>query len=154
MEKSIIMADNNLEFSAAVSNILRSKNFKVKTIPNGVLAAYSLNEIIGKMGKLPSVLIVDLSMPELDGLDLLSIIAKEGNLCTVVAVSSHFEYFDLKSFLRTPLVGVLKKTEPENFVEELLRLTDINSTKSSFNESTSAIDELLRDSHMDENQFN
>ena len=126
MNNSIIMADNNLEFSTAVANVLRGKNLKVRTINNGVSAAEQLNKDIGKGQRLPSILIVDLSLPELEGIELLSTLAKEGNLCTVLAISSDFEYNDLKSFLRTPLIGVLRKTEPEDFVHELLTLTDIN----------------------------
>jgi DNA-binding NarL/FixJ family response regulator len=95
-----------------------------------------------------------LSLPELEGLELLSILAKEGNLCTVVAISSHFEYFDLKSFLRTPLVGVLSKRDPENFVKELLILTDLRSTKSSIDRGAPVVETLINDTCADESNYN
>lgn len=154
MNHSIIMADNNLEFSGAVASILRRKNFDVKTISNGITAANNLNEEIGKIGRLPMVLIVDLSMPELDGLELLSRLAKEGNLCTVVAVSSHLEYFDLKSFLRTPLVGVLSKKDPETFVTELLTITHINYPKSPDTKKVATVDTLVADIRVDKKLCN
>jgi len=143
MNNSIIMADNNLEFSTAVANLMRKKNLKIKTIDNGVSAADQLNEEFGKGQRLPSVLIVDLSLPELDGIELLSTLAKEGNLCTVVAISSDFEYYDLKSFLRTPLIGVLRKTEPEAFVHELLKLTAINKPEQFNAENVTVIEPEL-----------
>ena len=143
MNNRIIMADNNLEFSTAVARILRTKNFDVSIIKNGESAADQLNKSIGKGQRLPLVLLVDLSLPELSGIEFLSTLAREGNLCTVVAISSDFEYYDLKAFLRTPLVGVLKKENADRLVEKLLKLTDTNAPETLNSNKVAGIESFL-----------
>jgi len=135
MNDNIVIADNDSEYSEAIAALLREKSFKVQTVANGIKAAEDLNKSISEGQRLPRLLIVDLSLPELDGIELLSNLAKEGNLCTVVAISSELKEEDLRSFIRTPFVKAIHKKDPKEVVEHLIAAANCTVRQSSTNKS-------------------
>ena len=80
--QKVMIADDNEDFSLILAGALRSK-FWVETCPDGTRALERLR------AERPDVLILDLMIPGMSGMDLLRAVRTEG-LCAVVMVTSRF----------------------------------------------------------------
>ena len=85
MLKEILVIDDNPDIRLLVSNILKEKNFLVRTAANYDQAVFEINK------KLPDLAIVDIKLdkPDKDGIDLLKLIIKKNKSTPVIMISGH-----------------------------------------------------------------
>ena len=85
MHKEILVIDDNPDIRLLVSNILKEQNFLVRTAANYDQAVFEINK------KLPDLAIIDIKLdkPDLDGIDLLKLIANKNRSLPVIMISGH-----------------------------------------------------------------
>ena len=85
MHKEILVIDDNPDIRLLVSNILKDKNYLVRTAANYDQAEFEINK------KLPDLAIIDIKLdkPDKDGIDLLKIITKKSITTPVIMISGH-----------------------------------------------------------------
>ena len=85
MHKEILVIDDNPDIRILVSNILKDKNYLVRTAANYDQAEFEINK------KLPDLAIIDIKLdkPDKDGIDLLKIITKKSITTPVIMISGH-----------------------------------------------------------------
>jgi DNA-binding NtrC family response regulator len=80
----ILVVDDEPDIRTLVKEILEDEGYQVSVAENGVLARQSLRE------RRPDLVLLDIWMPDLDGISLLKEWAEEGDLpCPVVMMSGH-----------------------------------------------------------------
>ena len=85
MHKEILVIDDNPDIRSLVSNILREKNYEVRTAANYDQAVFEINK------KLPDLAIIDIKLDKTDkdGIDLLKLVTKKNKLTPVIMISGH-----------------------------------------------------------------
>ncbi len=85
MHKEILVIDDNPDIRLLVSNILKERNFNVRTAANYDQAVFEINK------KLPDLAIIDIKLDKVDkdGIDLLKLISKKNKLIPVIMISGH-----------------------------------------------------------------
>ena len=85
MHKDILVIDDNPDIRLLVSNILKEKNFEVRSAANFDQAVFEINK------KLPDLAIIDIKLDKVDkdGIDLLKLIIKKNKLTPVIMISGH-----------------------------------------------------------------
>jgi len=85
MHKEILVIDDNPDIRLLVSNILKEKNFNVRTAANYDQAVFEINK------KLPDLAIIDIKLDKVDkdGIDLLKLVSKKNKLVPVIMISGH-----------------------------------------------------------------
>ena len=85
MHKEILVIDDNPDIRQLISNILKEKNFELKSAANYNQAIFEINK------KLPDLAIIDIKLdkPDKDGIDLLKTIMKKNKLTPVIMISGH-----------------------------------------------------------------
>ncbi len=85
MYKEILVIDDNPDIRQLISNILKEKNFEVRSAANFDQAIFEINK------KLPDLAIIDIKLdkPDKDGIDLLKLIMKKNKLTPVIMISGH-----------------------------------------------------------------
>ena len=85
MLKEILVIDDNPDIRLLVSNILKEKNFLVRTAANYDQAVFEINK------KLPDLAIIDIKLDKTDkdGIDLLKLVTKKDKLTPVIMISGH-----------------------------------------------------------------
>ena len=85
MLKEILVIDDNPDIRSLVSNILREKNYEVRTAANYDQAVFEINK------KLPDLAIIDIKLDKTDkdGIDLLKLVTKKNKLTPVIMISGH-----------------------------------------------------------------
>ena len=85
MHKEILVIDDNPDIRQLISNILKEKNFEVRSAANYDQAIFEINK------KLPDLAIIDIKLdkPDKDGIDLLKTIMKKNKLTPVIMISGH-----------------------------------------------------------------
>lgn len=79
----ILVADDEVDFATTVLARLNMRGFDVSTVHAG-------REIVGAVEELkPDVLILDLKMPDMDGLEVLQLLRERKNDVTVIIVTGH-----------------------------------------------------------------
>ena len=109
-ELTILVVDDDVGFSKCIVTSMIISGHRSMTIGNGHEAADYYRNLVNKEG-LPDLLLVDLSLPDLKGVEFLQQLAKEGILCTVLVMSADLSEEDIKELIRTPHVGVLNKKD-------------------------------------------
>ena len=107
---TVLVVDDDIGFAKCIVTSLITSGNRSMAIGNGQAAADHYRSIVNKEG-LPDLLLVDLSLPDLRGIEFLQQLAKEGILCTILITSSDLDCEDVKALLRTPHVGVLDKKD-------------------------------------------
>jgi CheY-like chemotaxis protein len=77
----ILVVDDDLDIRESLSSILTEEGFEVSTALNGLEALIAVNE-----GPSPHVIVLDLSMPVLDGHQLLTIMRERGLLARIPVI--------------------------------------------------------------------
>ncbi len=72
--KQVLVVDDDLEFSHALSTLLRVRNYSVRVTHNGHSALSALLE------QAPDIVLADVSMPEMNGLELCERVRQEPRL--------------------------------------------------------------------------
>ena len=85
MHKEILVIDDNPDIRQLISNILKEKNYEVRSAANYDQAIFEINK------KLPDLAIIDIKLdkPDKDGIDLLKLIMKKNKLTPVIMISGH-----------------------------------------------------------------
>ena len=85
MYKEILVIDDNPDIRQLISNILKEKNFEVRSAANFDQAIFEINK------KLPDLAIIDIKLdkPDKDGIDLLKLIMNKNKLTPVIMISGH-----------------------------------------------------------------
>ncbi len=84
---SVVIADDHSFFRAGLESILATSGFNVvASVGDGASALRAINEFA------PNFAILDIRMPELDGVETLSALRKEENQCPVILLAA--EYVD------------------------------------------------------------
>ncbi len=85
MNKEILVIDDNPDIRYLICNILKEKNFNVRSAANYDQAVLEINK------KLPDLAIIDIKLDraDKDGIDLLKLIMKRNNIVPVIMISGH-----------------------------------------------------------------
>tara|TARA_B100001057_G_scaffold496945_1_gene599786 strand:- start:68 stop:1438 length:1371 start_codon:yes stop_codon:yes gene_type:complete len=85
MNKEVLVIDDNPDIRYLICNILKEKNFSVRSAANYGQAILEINK------KLPDLAIIDIKLDraDKDGTDLLKLIMKKNNAIPVIMISGH-----------------------------------------------------------------
>ena len=85
MLKEILVIDDNPDIRFLICNILKEKNFEVRSAANYDQAVLEINK------RLPDLAIIDIKLdkPDKDGIDLLKLVAKKNKSTQVIMISGH-----------------------------------------------------------------
>tara|TARA_B100000579_G_C22834644_1_gene857987 strand:+ start:1297 stop:2667 length:1371 start_codon:yes stop_codon:yes gene_type:complete len=85
MNKEILVIDDNPDIRFLICNILKEKNFSVRSAANFDQAVLEINK------KLPDLAIIDIKLDraDKDGIDLLKLLMKKNNSIPVIMISGH-----------------------------------------------------------------
>ena len=85
MHKDILVIDDNPSIRQLITNILKEKNFDVRSAANYDQAVFEINK------KLPDLAIIDIKLDKIDkdGIDLLKLVIKKNKLTPVIMISGH-----------------------------------------------------------------
>ncbi len=79
----ILVADDEVDFATTVLTRLNMRGFDVSTVHSG-------REIVGTVEEQkPDILILDLKMPDMDGLEVLQLLREKKNNVKVIIVTGH-----------------------------------------------------------------
>jgi len=73
----VLLVDDNPTNLDVLARVLRAKNFRVRTVTSGALALEAMRR------QLPEVVLMDVSMPEMDGYDTCKAMAQEPGLAAI-----------------------------------------------------------------------
>ena len=85
MNKEILVIDDNPDIRYLICNILKEKNFSVRSAANYDQAVLEINK------KIPDLAIIDIKLDraDKDGIDLLKILIKKNNSIPIIMISGH-----------------------------------------------------------------
>ena len=85
MNKEILVIDDNPDIRYLICNILKEKNFSVRSAANYDQAVLEINK------KLPDLAIIDIKLDraDKDGIDLLKLLIKKNNSIPIIMISGH-----------------------------------------------------------------
>lgn len=99
---ALLLADSDLEFQQAAAGVLQG-HYQVRCCTNGKEALSILRQLK------PEVLVLDLMLPELDGISLLQIACDQGLCPKVLAVTSLVSPYVLETVARLGIEYVIRK---------------------------------------------
>ncbi|MGD1890228.1 MAG: response regulator [Cyclobacteriaceae bacterium] len=115
---SILAVDDDFAIRVILHNVLKN-SFNVSVFGNGIEVLLWLKE-----GNIPDVIVSDISMPELNGFDLLESLSQSGlyNSIPIIILSGH-EESEVKSQMlkyQNPVTFIRKPFDPINVQQHLL----------------------------------
>ncbi|NVK51368.1 MAG: response regulator transcription factor [Flavobacteriaceae bacterium] len=121
MEKKIklFIVDDHKMFLEGIQSILNDVSYieVIATAKNGADALKLLNNFT------PDVLITDINMPELNGIELIEIIKKQHSKTNVIAVSSHAESEVISEAIKAGVNGyILKNTGKSELLKAIKKV--------------------------------
>jgi DNA-binding response OmpR family regulator len=135
----ILVVDDNEEAALLLANLLKTSGYNSKTVPNGKLIIEVLQQ---EKAELPSLILLDLAMPDINGLEILERIKADTNLpyipiiVTTASVESENRIVGLQRGADDYLTKPINKPELLARVRSLLRL------KSLYDEKTRLLSEV------------
>ncbi|MGF1637690.1 MAG: response regulator [Cyclobacteriaceae bacterium] len=118
--KRILLVDDHLLFAEGLRGMLIDKGYEVGEI---VTSSKDLTKAITNYA--PDLLILDINMPEPDGIDCLKMVSKEFSEIRVIMLSMHEEISFVLSVLRLGAMGYVLKN---NSSVELIQAIEIVSS--------------------------
>lgn len=82
-DKRLLIVDDDEDLAASMAMLAESRGYSVTTVYDGA----AFRRAIGAFA--PAVLVLDLALPDCDGLELLRELARHHSACSVIVVSSH-----------------------------------------------------------------
>jgi CheY-like chemotaxis protein len=125
MSSHILVIDDDIEFRNYISILLSKNGYYVKSTGNGDMALNIIKSVI------PNLIITDLIMPDMDGLEIIKIIKSQYPKIKIMAISGGGRiepdmYLDLASKFKAD--AILKKPFKKDVIlekiEELLQEDD------------------------------
>ena len=85
MSKEILVIDDNADIRFLICNILKEKNYEVRSAANYDQAVLEINK------RIPDLAIIDIKLdkPDKDGIDLLKLITNKNKLTPIIMISGH-----------------------------------------------------------------
>ncbi|MBL6449758.1 sigma-54-dependent Fis family transcriptional regulator [Fulvivirga sp. 29W222] len=111
---SILIVEDDASFAAMLKGFLAKNKFECDHVSNGIMALRKLNE------KSFDIILSDLKMPDLDGLDLLKEIKKKSHECAVIIMTN---YAHIKSAVKAIKLGAFEYIAKPINPDELLSIT-------------------------------
>lgn len=116
MSERIVIADDHPLTRSALAALLGGNGFTVVgEAGNGVEAVELARELQ------PDLVLLDLTMPELDGLEALPLIREQAPACEVVVLTASESEGNLLGAIRAGAAGYLLKSEPPDRIVSFLR---------------------------------
>ncbi|MFH1076623.1 MAG: response regulator, partial [Pseudomonadota bacterium] len=103
----ILLVDDEAEFIDTLSERLAMRRMKSRTVYNGAAALSSIAE------NEPAVMVLDLKMPEIDGIGVLRKIKESGSKIKVIVLTGHGAKSDKKTCMELGAFAYMNK--PVNF---------------------------------------
>lgn len=114
--KKVLLVDDEVEFTAGLSKILRRRGFEVETSSDGLTA---VSRIVNESF---NVVVLDVKMPGMDGIQVLAEIKRLGIDSRVILLTGHLSISDEEKGLKEGAFAYLFKPFPVlklvNLVEE------------------------------------
>jgi DNA-binding response OmpR family regulator len=112
---SVLLVDDEIEFVEGLAKVLCRRGLDVETATEGVHALDLVRE------KRPDVVVLDLKMPGMNGLQVLSEIRRISPLTRVVLLTGHLSEADEKKGLESGAFAYLLKPQP---ISDLVAVID------------------------------
>lgn len=116
---NVVVVDDELDSLMVAQMLLEMAGANVMTASNGSEALTLIRE------KLPSFILSDLSMPEMDGWRLIQELAKDRDTASIpiIALTAHAMHGDRERAIRAGFTNYLTKPlDPQKFISQLLHL--------------------------------
>ena len=118
-ESTVVIVDDDLQYSRELVYELMLRGKRAMALGSGKSAAEYYRNLVNDEG-LPDLIVLSLSLPELEGLEFLQELKKEGLLGTLLLLSEDFSKDELDDLLKTPHVACLpKSSKAKKAVEDL-----------------------------------
>lgn len=121
----ILIVEDDASFATMLKGFLVKNNFECDNASNGMMALRKLNE------KSFDIILSDLKMPDLDGLDLLKEIKKKDHDCSVIIMTN---YAHIKSAVKAIKLGAFEYIAKPINPDELLAIINKALVKKSADE--------------------
>ncbi|MFP4363732.1 MAG: sigma-54-dependent transcriptional regulator [Spirochaetia bacterium] len=126
----ILVADDEKNIRESIRRLLELEGFTVKTAENGLSAHRHLNSEIF------DIIILDLKMPGMNGMELLAWITEQGLQAEVIMISAHGDVQDAVQAMKLGANDyIVKPFDPEELVLRLNRISETIQLKRSIHES-------------------
>ena len=102
-KENILIVDDEGMIVDLLRDILEAENYEVYSASSGSEACAQLKKIN------PDIVLLDLELPEVSGIEILKIIQKEHKRCRVIVISGHFKNELQQSGLLHPWIQFLQK---------------------------------------------
>lgn len=110
----ILLIDDHALFRKGLASLLERRDIQVAAVADGKEGLRVAKETA------PDIILLDLRMPQMDGLEILRLLRREGIKAPVVMVTTSQDEQDLVAALRTGAQGyLLKDIEPDELVAAL-----------------------------------
>ncbi|UII34398.1 sigma-54 dependent transcriptional regulator [Fulvivirga ulvae] len=126
---SILIVEDDVSFATMLKGFLVKNSFECDSASNGMMALRKLNE------KSFDIILSDLKMPDLDGLDLLKEIKKKDHDCAVIIMTN---YAHIKSAVKAIKLGAFEYIAKPINPDELLSIINKALVKKSAEEAPPA----------------
>jgi two-component system nitrogen regulation response regulator NtrX len=129
MLKEILVIDDNPDIRFLICNILKEKNFEVRSAANYDQAVLEINK------RLPDLAIIDIKLdkPDKDGIDLLKLVAKKNKSTQVIMISGHATVQIAVEAIRLGAYEFIEKPFSKekilNYVNRALESSDLKKEK-------------------------
>jgi len=111
----VVIADDHSFFRAGLENALAARGFEViASVGDGASAFSAIKECD------PNFAILDVRMPEGDGISTLSDLRREGNQCPVILLAAEYEDKALVEAIRAGANGLISKTNAHQTLIEAI----------------------------------
>ena len=110
----VLVVDDEAAARTALRDLLKSENFEVDLAPDGVTALERLAELP------PDIVVTDLSMPNMDGMQLIKEIHERSRSLPIIVVTSAAELRPAVAAMRAGAIDYI--TKPVDFEELLLAI--------------------------------
>ena len=140
MKKTVLLVDDELDIREVISLALRDMGYDVREAENGVQALHIFKEVQ------PSIVLTDIKMPGMDGIELLQRVKRENPETEVVMITGHGDMdlairslkYEATDFITKPInVDVLEIA--------LKRAREKILTRQKLNEYTENLERLIRE---------
>ncbi|WP_425449009.1 sigma-54-dependent transcriptional regulator [Dethiothermospora halolimnae] len=140
MKKTILIADDEKNMIWALKKAFKKKNFNVITASDG-------QEAVDKfIDEIPDIVLLDLKMPKLDGIEVLKRIKEHNNETPVIMITAHGS---AKTAVKAMKLGAYDYISKPFDIEELKILIEKAINYKSLNDEVTYLKEKLKENNRD-----
>ena len=135
IEGSVLLAEDHIDNRRLIARLLSRLGLHVITAKNGTEAV----ELALKHE--PELILLDIQMPEMDGLEAFSLLREKGNTAPIIAITANAMTHEIESYLSHGFDAYLKKPiERENFINTIVNYFPKKTTVSALHDKLSNVD--------------